>query len=111
MVAVSGNGGSVQWDSYGRLAGSQLNLDFWEAVDGSEKTISIHPHVECPTCSGTGAKPGTKPTSCNQESCPPPPPPLLLLLLPPSPCLVAPPFRRRATGTADQSVSLEFSAD
>lgn len=45
-----------------------LKLEFREAVFGGEKEIRI-PHLEnCNVCTGTGAKPGTRPrtcTSCN----------------------------------------------
>ncbi|MBD1879717.1 MULTISPECIES: molecular chaperone DnaJ [unclassified Coleofasciculus] len=41
-----------------------LKLEFREAVFGGEKEIRI-PHLEtCATCSGAGAKPGTRPRAC-----------------------------------------------
>ncbi|MDJ1168416.1 molecular chaperone DnaJ [Roseofilum sp. BLCC_M154] len=41
-----------------------LKLDFKEAIFGGEKEIRIN-HLEgCKTCNGSGAKPGTKPVSC-----------------------------------------------
>lgn len=43
-----------------------LNLTFEEAVFGVEKEISIHKHENCETCSGTGAKPGTSPKTCDK---------------------------------------------
>ncbi|MGD1901902.1 MAG: molecular chaperone DnaJ [Geitlerinemataceae cyanobacterium] len=42
-----------------------LKLDFKEAVFGGEKEIRISHLETCETCSGTGAKPGTRPTSCS----------------------------------------------
>jgi len=42
-----------------------LKLDFLEAVFGGEKEIRISHLETCDTCSGTGAKPGTRPTSCS----------------------------------------------
>jgi molecular chaperone DnaJ len=42
-----------------------LKLDFKEAVFGGEKEIRISHLESCETCSGTGAKPGTRPTSCS----------------------------------------------
>ncbi|KAK3139719.1 hypothetical protein QOZ80_5AG0388580 [Eleusine coracana subsp. coracana] len=41
-----------------------LVLNFKEAVFGVEKEIEITRLESCTTCDGTGAKPGTKPTTC-----------------------------------------------
>lgn len=42
-----------------------LKLDFREAVFGGEREIRV-PHLEnCGTCSGTGAKSGTRPRTCS----------------------------------------------
>lgn len=41
-----------------------MTLDFEEAVFGVEKVIEIPREETCDTCNGTGAKPGTSPTSC-----------------------------------------------
>ncbi|MFO8038923.1 MAG: molecular chaperone DnaJ [Sodalinema sp.] len=41
-----------------------LKLDFREAVFGGEKEIRISHLETCGTCSGTGAKPGTRPKTC-----------------------------------------------
>jgi molecular chaperone DnaJ len=43
-----------------------LNLTFEEAVFGVEKEISINRHERCETCSGSGAKPGTSPKTCDK---------------------------------------------
>ncbi len=44
---------------------TNLKLEFREAVFGGEKEIRI-PHLEtCEVCSGSGAKPGTRPRSCS----------------------------------------------
>lgn len=42
-----------------------LKLDFREAVFGGEKEIRISHLETCTTCSGTGAKPGTRPRTCS----------------------------------------------
>jgi molecular chaperone DnaJ len=44
----------------------QLEVTFEEAARGFEKTLSIPRLTACATCSGTGAKPGTKPSVCTQ---------------------------------------------
>lgn len=41
-----------------------LNLTLKEAAFGCKKEITIEPLVHCDTCAGSGAKSGTKPTSC-----------------------------------------------
>ncbi len=41
-----------------------LKLDFKEAVFGGEKEIKISHLETCGTCSGSGAKPGTRPSTC-----------------------------------------------
>ncbi len=41
-----------------------LTLSFEEAVFGKEVTLDIPRAATCPTCSGTGAKPGTQPQTC-----------------------------------------------
>lgn len=56
----SRRGGPVRGDDL-RL---DLKLEFREAVFGGEKEIRI-PHLEnCNACSGTGAKPGSRPRNC-----------------------------------------------
>lgn len=42
-----------------------LKLDFREAVFGGEKEIRISHLETCTTCSGSGAKPGTRPRTCS----------------------------------------------
>lgn len=42
-----------------------LKLDFKEAIFGGEKEIKISHLETCGTCSGSGAKPGTRPTTCS----------------------------------------------
>ena len=42
-----------------------MTLDFEEAIFGKETDISIPSDENCDTCKGSGAKPGTKPETCN----------------------------------------------
>ena len=42
----------------------QATLDLLEAAAGAAKTIKFRRHQLCPTCSGSGAKPGSKVESC-----------------------------------------------
>lgn len=41
-----------------------LALDFEQAVFGTETSIEVGRSVQCETCSGSGAKPGTTPVTC-----------------------------------------------
>ncbi len=41
-----------------------MELDFFEAAKGTKKEIEVQRHTRCTTCQGSGAKPGTKPTTC-----------------------------------------------
>lgn len=42
----------------------ELELEFLEAVRGVSETVTVQRYVACDTCNGTGAKPGTAPTTC-----------------------------------------------
>ena len=44
-----------------------LEIEFLEAIKGTEKQITLQPLEECGLCKGTGAKPGTKLNNC--KSC------------------------------------------
>jgi molecular chaperone DnaJ len=46
-------------------AESVIDLEFAEAVFGVEKELSVRLPLACATCSGTGARVGTSPTSCS----------------------------------------------
>jgi molecular chaperone DnaJ len=41
-----------------------LDISFEEAAFGADKTISVPRTALCDTCGGTGARPGTSPTTC-----------------------------------------------
>jgi molecular chaperone DnaJ len=43
-----------------------VEIGLEEAADGTEKTITIPRYENCPTCSGSGAKPGSKKITCAQ---------------------------------------------
>lgn len=45
---------------------ASIRVSFEEAVFGCEKEIEIVLKEECNTCHGTGAKPGTSPTTCSK---------------------------------------------
>jgi molecular chaperone DnaJ len=64
-----GMGGATQRRRSGPVRGDDLRLDlkldFREAVFGGEKEIRISHLETCEVCSGSGAKPGTRPRACS----------------------------------------------
>jgi molecular chaperone DnaJ len=42
----------------------QVTISFKEAIFGADKEIEVTKDENCPTCSGSGAKPGTSPKTC-----------------------------------------------
>jgi molecular chaperone DnaJ len=69
FTGFTGNAGQTSRRRNGPSRGDDLRLDlkleFREGIFGGEKEIRI-PHLEnCATCSGTGAKPGTKARACS----------------------------------------------
>lgn len=65
-----GGGSSSRRKRNGPERGADLEyniaLTFEEAIFGVEKNISINRNENCETCSGTGAKPGTNPKTCDK---------------------------------------------
>ena len=61
-------GGGRRGPSNGPMKGANVRtsvrITFLEAVTGIEKEITLNLKDPCPTCSGTGAKPGTTPQMC-----------------------------------------------
>jgi len=43
---------------------AELHLSFTDAVRGATTTLNVTSDVVCPTCAGSGAAPGTTPTTC-----------------------------------------------
>jgi molecular chaperone DnaJ len=43
---------------------AQVSITFDQAVSGAQVPIQVPMHATCPTCRGTGAKPGTTPKVC-----------------------------------------------
>lgn len=59
-----GQGGRRRGPTRGDDLRLDLRLDFKEAVFGGEKEIKISHLETCGTCTGSGAKTGTRPTTC-----------------------------------------------
>jgi len=48
----------------GRDLETEVSLDFEQAVSGAQVPLAVPTSQPCPTCHGTGAKPGTSPRVC-----------------------------------------------
>jgi len=60
-----GGGGRAQpQQQRGRDLETELSLSFDQAVNGAQVTVTVPKEERCPTCHGSGAKPGTAPTTC-----------------------------------------------
>ncbi|MEW4561295.1 molecular chaperone DnaJ [Bremerella sp. JC770] len=73
-------GGGIFSDIFGRGGGRggrrrvrkgadiqvRVTLDLEEAATGVDREIQVDRRVACATCSGSGAKPGSKPEACNR---------------------------------------------
>ena len=61
---IFGGGGAPRGPRRGNDAEAALDLEFTEAVFGSQKDVRLRVAVPCVTCDATGARPGTTPTTC-----------------------------------------------
>ena len=60
-----GGGGRAQAERQrGRDLETELSLSFDQAVNGAQVSVSVPKAERCPTCHGSGAKPGTAPVTC-----------------------------------------------
>ncbi|MGM0577071.1 MAG: molecular chaperone DnaJ [Myxococcota bacterium] len=62
---IFGGGGARRRARRGADMRYDLELDFEEAAFGTKKDLSFRRREICDTCEGSGAKPGTSPTTCS----------------------------------------------
>jgi molecular chaperone DnaJ len=60
-----GRGGSPGPER-GRDLETEVHISFDQAMEGAQIPVSVPLSAPCPTCRGTGAKPGTQPTICSR---------------------------------------------
>jgi molecular chaperone DnaJ len=48
----------------GRDLETEVRLSFAQAINGTEISVNVPVDADCPTCHGSGAKPGTSPKTC-----------------------------------------------
>ena len=63
-----GGGGKSNRPQKGNDLRVDIQVTFEEAVAGIKKEITVERYEKCDTCEGSGAAPGTQPTSCSQCS-------------------------------------------
>jgi molecular chaperone DnaJ len=60
-----GGGGRAQSQSVrGRDLETEVSLSFDQAINGAQISVTVPKSSRCGTCHGSGAKPGTSPTTC-----------------------------------------------
>jgi molecular chaperone DnaJ len=59
-----GGGGPGSPRQRGRDLETEVRLTFSQAINGTEISVNVPVDAECPTCHGSGAKPGTSPRTC-----------------------------------------------
>jgi molecular chaperone DnaJ len=65
LFGRGGAGGRAQPQQVrGRDLETEVSLSFEQAVHGAEVSVTVPKAERCPTCHGSGAKPGTSPTVC-----------------------------------------------
>jgi molecular chaperone DnaJ len=60
----SRGGGRAQPQQRGRDLETEISLSFDQAVNGAQVSVTVPKAERCSTCGGSGAKPGTSPTTC-----------------------------------------------
>jgi len=57
-------GGPQAQQQRGRDLETEVSLTFDQAVNGTQVSVNVPKAERCPTCQGSGAKPGTSPVTC-----------------------------------------------
>jgi molecular chaperone DnaJ len=63
---VGGGGSRTPRPERGRDLETEVHVSFDQAMEGAQVPVSVPLSAPCPTCRGTGAKPGTTPTVCSR---------------------------------------------
>jgi molecular chaperone DnaJ len=61
-----GGAGTRSQPERGRDLETDVHISFEQAMEGAQVPVSVTVPAPCPTCHGTGAKPGTQPTVCSR---------------------------------------------
>jgi molecular chaperone DnaJ len=67
FTSGAGRGGARQQrPERGRDLETEVHISFDQAMEGAQIPVSVPLSAPCPTCRGTGAKPGTSPSVCSR---------------------------------------------
>ncbi len=66
LFGRGGGGGFRPGREPGRDLETEVRLSFAQAIRGTQVSVSVPVEETCPTCAGSGAKPGTSPRTCPQ---------------------------------------------
>jgi molecular chaperone DnaJ len=61
---AAGGAGTRRQPQRGRDLEAEVHISFEQAMEGAQIPVTVPLAAPCPTCHGTGAKPGTSPTVC-----------------------------------------------
>jgi molecular chaperone DnaJ len=65
--SAGGRGGTrTQRPERGNDLETEVHISFEQAMEGAQVPVSVPLSAPCPTCRGTGARPGTQPTICSR---------------------------------------------
>ena len=59
-------GGEPRRPQRGRDLETEVHVSFEQAMEGAQTPVSVPLSAPCPTCHGTGARPGTQPSVCSR---------------------------------------------
>ena len=62
----AGRGGPASRPERGADLETEVHVSFDQAMEGAQVPVSVSMSAPCPTCHGTGAKPGTTPKVCSR---------------------------------------------
>jgi len=63
---LGGRGPAAPGPERGRDLETDVHVSFAQAMEGAQVPVAVPLSAPCPTCHGTGAKPGTAPTVCSR---------------------------------------------
>ena len=66
LFGGGGGRGGAAGPERGRDLETEVHISFDQAMEGAQIPVSVPLSAPCPTCRGTGAKPGTQPTVCSR---------------------------------------------
>jgi molecular chaperone DnaJ len=66
LFGGAGGRGGTRAPERGRDLETEVHISFDQAMDGAQVPVTVPLSAPCPTCHGTGARPGTQPTVCTR---------------------------------------------